>query len=48
MSMNAMFGIGVVAGIIYSIFVDGTFFKIYFAAIIFYIVVFNNLLIDKS
>lgn len=48
MSMNALFGIGCVAGIIYGIFVDGTFFKIYFALIAFYTVVFNFLLIDRK
>lgn len=46
--MNALFGIGCVAGIIYGIFVDGTFFKIYFALIAFYTVVFNFLLIDRK
>ncbi len=46
--MNALFGIGVVSGIIYGLFIDGTFFKIYFAILLFYTIVFNNLLINKK
>lgn len=46
--MNAFLVLGFIAGILYGIFIDGTFFKIYFALIMFYFVVFNNLLINKK
>lgn len=46
--MNAFFGIGIVSGLVYGIIVDGTYWKIFFAIMLFYIVVFNNLLVDKS
>ncbi len=46
--MNAFFGIGFVTAILYGILVDGTYLKIYFALTLIYIVVFNNLLINKK
>jgi hypothetical membrane protein len=46
--MNALFGVGAVSGLLYGIFVDGTYFKIYIAVLIFYTVVFNNLLVNKK
>lgn len=46
--MNALFGVGAVTGIIYGVFVDGTYFKIFFAVLAFYTIVFNNLLINKK
>ena len=46
--MNALFGVGAVSGLLYGIFVDGTYFKIFFAVLIFYTVVFNNLLVNKK
>lgn len=48
MSMNALFGVGAVTGIVYGILVDGTFLKLYFALLAFYTVVFNIILIDKK
>jgi hypothetical protein len=46
--MNALMCLGLIAGILYGIFVDGTYFKIYFALVIIYTVVFNNLLVNKK
>ena len=46
--MNALFGVAVVTGLIYGIFVDGTYFKIYLAVLAFYTIVFNHLLIHKK
>ena len=46
--MNALFGVGAVSGLLYGIFVDGTYFKIFIAVLIFYTVVFNNLLVNKK
>jgi hypothetical protein len=46
--MNALFGVAVVTGLIYGIFVDGTYFKIYLAVLAFYTIVFNHLLINKK
>ena len=46
--MNALFGVAVVTGIIYGVFVDGTYFKIYLAVLAFYTVVFNHLLVNKK
>lgn len=46
--MNALFGIAVVTGLIYGIFIDGTYFKIYLAVLAFYTIVFNYLLINKK
>jgi len=36
--MNAFFGIGIIAAIIYSLFIDMTFLKIYAILLIFYII----------
>lgn len=38
--MNALIILGIIAGIIYGLFIDGTFFKIYFALVVAYIVIF--------
>jgi hypothetical protein len=38
----------VITGIIYGVFVDGTYFKIYLAVLAFYTIVFNFLLINKK
>ena len=46
--MNAMFGIGIVSGIIYGILVDGTYLKIYFGVMLVYTIVFTNLMINKK
>ena len=46
--MNALIGVGFVAGICYGILVDGTYFKIYFAVLALYTVVCNYLSIDKK
>jgi Ca2+/Na+ antiporter len=45
---NAMIGIGFLSGIVYGIWIDGTFFKIYFTILALYTIVFNNLLINKK
>jgi len=47
-NMNALFGVAVITGIIYGVFVDGTYFKIYLAVLTFYTIVFNFLLINKK
>lgn len=44
---NALIILGYIAAIVYGIFVDGTFFKIYFVLIALYTIIFNHLLIDK-
>ncbi len=36
--MNSFFGIGIIAAIVYAILIDFTYFKIYFAVLIAYIV----------
>ncbi len=46
--MNALFGVGAISGVLYGIFVDGTYFKIFFAVLAFYTIVFNNLLVNKK
>ena len=46
--MNALFGLGVVAAIIYSLFVDGTFFKIYLVLLISYVVIFQFIFINRA
>jgi hypothetical protein len=43
-----MIGIGFLSGIVYGIWIDGTFFKIYFTILALYTIVFNNLLINKK
>lgn len=45
---SALFVIGCISGVVYGIFVDGTFFKIYFAILAFYTVVFGNFLVDRK
>lgn len=45
---NALVGVGIVTGILYGIFVDSTYFKIYLTVLLIYTVVFNFLLIDKK
>lgn len=37
--MNALFGISIFTAILYGIFVDGTYFKIYFAVLALYYLV---------
>ena len=44
---NALIIIGFISGILYGILVDGTFFKIYFALLAFYTVVFGHFLVDR-
>ena len=46
--MNALFGVGFVSGIVYGLLVDGTYFKIYAVILLFYTVVFNFILIDRT
>lgn len=46
--MNALLVLGYIAGLLYGLLIDGTFLKIYFALIIFYMIVFQNLLINKK
>jgi hypothetical protein len=48
MSMNALFGVAAISGVVYGILVDGTYFKIFFAILAFYTVVFNYLLVDHK
>ena len=45
---NALIGIGFVAGVVYGILIDGTFFKIYFTLILVYMIVVENFLINKK
>lgn len=45
---NALIGIGFVAGLVYGILIDGTFFKIYFTLILLYMIVTENFLINKK
>lgn len=46
--MNALIVLGFIAAIIYGILIDGTYFKIYFALVIFYTVIFNYVFIRRS
>ena len=46
--MNALFGIAILTGIIYGIFVDGTYFKIYFGLLLIYQVVTQYFLINRK
>ena len=46
--MNALIIIGFIAAIFYGIFVDGTYFKIYFTLLFLYTVICNHLLINKN
>ena len=46
--MNAFFGIVILTAILYGIFIDGTFFKLYFVLLAIYTVVCNNLCINKK
>ena len=46
--MNAFFGVGILTGILYGIFIDGTFFKIYFVLLALYTIICNHLTINKS
>lgn len=45
---NALITIGCIAGILYGILVDGTFFKIYIPLVIGYAVIFNGFLVNKK
>ena len=46
--MNAFFGIAIITGIIYGIFIDGTYFKIYFGLLAIYHVVTQHILINRK
>ncbi len=46
--MNALIILGFLAAIIYGIFIDGTYFKIYFALVLLYTVIFNYVFIRRS
>ena len=46
--MNAFLGLGIIAAIFYGLFIDGTFFKIYFALVALYYVIFQNIFVDRS
>ncbi len=46
--MNALIILGFIAAILYGIFVDGTYFKIYFALVLLYTVIFNFVFIRRS
>eukprot|EP00347_Sterkiella_histriomuscorum_P023920 403332930 len=46
--MNAFIILGFIAAILYGLFVDGTYFKIYFALIAIYIVFFQFIFINRS
>lgn len=46
--MNALIVLGFIAAILYGIFIDGTFFKIYFALIAIYTVIFQFIFINRS
>jgi len=48
MSMNAMFGVGIVAAIVYGLLIDGTYLMIYFACLAFYTYFFTYLMIDRK
>lgn len=45
--VNALLVIGCISGILYGIFVDGTYFKIFFALLAIYTVVFGHFLVDR-
>lgn len=46
--MNSFIVLGFISAMLYGIFVDGTFFKIYFSLVALYIVIFNFIFIDKK
>ncbi|CDW81108.1 2-oxo acid dehydrogenase acyltransferase [Stylonychia lemnae] len=46
--MNTFIILGFISAILYGIFVDGTYFKIYFSLVALYIVIFNFIFIDKK
>lgn len=46
--MNALIVIGFISAIIYGILVDGTFFKIYFALVALYTVIFQFVFINRK
>ena len=46
--MNALIILGFLAAILYGLFVDGTYFKIYFALVLIYIVIFNFIFINRA
>lgn len=46
--MNALIVLGFIAAILYGIFIDGTFFKIYFSLVFLYTVFFNYIFIRRS
>ena len=46
--MNALFGLGIVAAIIYTLLIDSTFFKIYLVLLIGYIVIFQFIFLKRG
>lgn len=46
--MNALLGLGILAGIIYGIFIDGTYFKLYFGLVLIYHILTQYVLINRK
>jgi hypothetical protein len=46
--MNAFFGVGILTALLYGIFIDGTFFKLYFVVLALYTFICNSLCINKK
>jgi len=45
--MNALIILGFISAMLYGILIDGTFFKIYFALIAIYTVIFQFIFVDR-
>lgn len=46
--MNALMGVGIVAGVIYNMLVDGTYFKIYLACLFTYYILTQHIFLNKG
>lgn len=46
--MNALIGLGFISAMLYGLFVDGTYFKIYFTLVFLYTVIFNFIFIRRT